>query len=385
MAESYPMLTVALLLDVDFDISLQILQGVQHVARREPRWRLLPLRSTQEELLESLMRRHVLGGVIGAFLSDRWLQGLPGPSIPLVNIADHSDIRQVPSVINDNRQVGRLAACHLLQQGFRSFGVVHESASFAARERREAFIGLMEQEGHNVSEPPAVNSYAPDAGWPEWLKRLERPGGLFCTSDHLARRLLQHIEFCHADVPGDFGVVGVGNAPLDNLLARIPLSSIELDGFRIGEEAAGCLARLLDARDAPIARRQTVAPRQLVPRDSSVHLPGGDPLVDRALAHQDLAQPLTGAALSLACGASRRTLETRCRRLLGCGPATHLRRRRLAHADLLLRETRLTLAAIAEATGYASASAFSAAFRQAHGLAPGAWRRAHQTISMQSP
>lgn len=385
MTDAYPLLTVAILLDVDFDISLQMLQGVQHYARREPHWRLLPLRSTQENLLESLLRRQVLGGVIGAFLSDRWLQGLPGPPIPMVNIADHSDIRRVPSVIHDNRQVGRLAALHLLQQGFTTFGVVHESASFAARERRDAFIASLAHEGLAASEPPAVDSYAPDAGWPGWLDQLKRPCGLFGTSDHLARRLLQHIQARAADVPGDFGVVGVGNAPLDNLLARVPLTSIELDGFRIGEQAAACLARLLGARGESMPRRQAVPPRQLVPRESSVNQSGRDPLVDRFLAHQDLAHPLTAAALARACGASRRTLETRCRKALGSAPASLLRQRRLAHAALLLRETSLTLAAIAESTGYASAAAFSAAFRQAHGQAPGAWRGAHQTINMQSP
>lgn len=122
-----------------------------------------------------------------------------------------------------------------------------------------------------------------------------------------------------------------------------------------------------------------------MPRSSSALQSGGDPLVARALARQSFAQPLRGDRLAALCGASRRTLELRFRQALGCGPATALRRRRLAHAALLLRETPMTLASIAEATGYAESAAFCTAFRKAYGLPPGAWRRQAQTISMQSP
>lgn len=367
--------TIALLLDVDFDVSLRIWEGVRGYACREPQWRLLPLRRAQEALLEHLLRQHVLSGVIGAFWSDRWLEGLPGPPVPMVNVSDQSAIRRTPSVVTDNRQVGRLAARHLVQQGYAHFTVLHEPASYAARERRQGFLDALAGM-RRVCVPPPAACGASDAGWTEWLADLPRPCGLFCTSDFLARRLLPHIAACSAEVPRDFGLVGVGNDPLDNLLARVPLTSIELDGFRIGEQAAACLAGRMAAPACAGPACPAIPPRQLVPRTSSLRASGGDPVVDRAMACQSLAKPMTGALLAHVCGASRRTLENRFRKAMGCGPATVLRRRRLAHAALLLSGTSLTLAAVAEATGYASAAAFSAAFRQAYGRAPGAWRRA---------
>lgn len=67
----------------------------------------------------------------------------------------------------------------------------------------------------------------------------------------------------------------------------------------------------------------------------------------------------------------------RFKKALGCGPAAALRERRLEHAELLIRETQLSLVAIAEATGFAHASHFSCAFRKQYGQPPGAWRKKH--------
>jgi LacI family transcriptional regulator len=114
-----------------------------------------------------------------------------------------------------------------------------------------------------------------------------------------------------------------------------------------------------------------------VVRASSAAFAGGDPLVARALAYmrERIAEPPAVAALARHCGASRRTLELRFRRTLNVGPAAELRRRRIAHAELLLSETDLPLAAIAEATGFSHAAHFSALFRKVRGMTPGAWRR----------
>lgn len=377
MIERGHLLRIAVMLDADLEFGMQILQGIQSFARRQAEWQLLTLYYTQEPALNALLRQQRLSGVIGPVLSDRWHEGLPGTPVPMVNISDHSDIHAVSSVISDNLHVGRLAAQHLLQQGYRIFGVLHEKASAGAVCRAEGFRQMLVSAGHAVAQPPAADSFALDAAWPEWLRDLPRPCGLFCTSDFLARRLLARLAALGVGVTADFGVVGVGNAALDNLLAEAPLTSIELDGVRIGERAARQLALLLKEP----GRKPTVeciAPKQLVPRASSARLAVGDPLVARALARQSLAQPLTSYRLAALCGASRRTLELRFRQVLGCGPATALRQRRLAHAALLLRETPMTLASIAEATGYAESAALCAAFRKAYGLPPGVWRRQPQ-------
>ncbi len=62
------------------------------------------------------------------------------------------------------------------------------------------------------------------------------------------------------------------------------------------------------------------------------------------------------------------------RRHTGFAPWEYVIRLRLAHARRLLASSHATLAEIAEAVGFSSAYHFSAAFKKAHAVAPGAWR-----------
>lgn len=376
MAADTAIQTIGVLLDTDFAYGMQILQGVHDYARRRPEWRVLALHGTQEALLADLLGQQRLAGVIGALLSDRWLVGLPVGGVPLVNVSDASELRGVVSVVPDNMAIGRLAAHHLLESGVNAFGCLCEQATAAARQRRAGFVATLAAAGHKVAMPPPSESYAPDAAWPAWLANLPRPCAIFCGSDYLARRLMRHLRLLRARVPDDFALVGVGDSALDSLLAGVALTSVQLPGHRIGLRAAARLDGLLAGGPAmPAVER--LPPNGLVARASSATLAGGDPLVARALTYMraSLSDPPAVAALARRCGASRRTLEMRFRGALGIGPAAELRRRRIAHAALLLRETGLPLAAIAEATGFSHASHLSALFRKERGMAPGAWRR----------
>lgn len=99
-------------------------------------------------------------------------------------------------------------------------------------------------------------------------------------------------------------------------------------------------------------------------------------LVEAACAQlaQGLAAPLPIAAVARECGVSREHLTRVFRRRLGVPPAAWLRRERLRRAELLLRAGGLAMSEIALRVGFAGASHFVQAFRQAYGLTPGRWR-----------
>lgn len=59
----------------------------------------------------------------------------------------------------------------------------------------------------------------------------------------------------------------------------------------------------------------------------------------------------------------------------GCSPKEMLGRIRMRHARRLLQETRLTLEEIARRTGFCTGAQFAAAFRAAHAMSPGAYRK----------
>ena len=84
--------------------------------------------------------------------------------------------------------------------------------------------------------------------------------------------------------------------------------------------------------------------------------------------------PLSHAGVARAAGMSPRHLDRLFRAELRESFGAAYRRLRLDHAERLLRQSPLSLAQIAYATGFSSPSHFSRAFRDRHGTPPGAWR-----------
>ncbi|MBU2665956.1 AraC family transcriptional regulator [Actinoplanes bogorensis] len=91
--------------------------------------------------------------------------------------------------------------------------------------------------------------------------------------------------------------------------------------------------------------------------------------------HAEPARPWTLATLAAAAGLSRTAFAARFAAVVGEPPMHYLRSLRLHHAKRLLRDERLTVAAVAARVGYGSDVAFAATFRRVVGVPPAEWRR----------
>ncbi len=103
-----------------------------------------------------------------------------------------------------------------------------------------------------------------------------------------------------------------------------------------------------------------------------------DPLVRRALLRmqESLDAPVTMAALAEDMGIPRRRLERHFRAALAMSPAQAGLLLRLAQARHLLRHSRRSVTAIAQATGFCDMPHLARVFRQHEGMTPGAYRAA---------
>ncbi len=104
-----------------------------------------------------------------------------------------------------------------------------------------------------------------------------------------------------------------------------------------------------------------------------------DPHVARALAlmHRDTTRNWTVDELGREVGLSRSALADRFIRLIGVPPMHYLASWRMQVAGERLRNTRASLAQIAQIVGYEFEAAFSRAFKKEFGTAPATWRRAN--------
>ena len=90
----------------------------------------------------------------------------------------------------------------------------------------------------------------------------------------------------------------------------------------------------------------------------------------------DPAAPWNLRSMAEVVGVGSEQLRRLCREAHGDSPVAHLRSLRMQRAEALLRSTPLTVAAVAEAVGYADPEAFATAFRRWKGTSPNALRAA---------
>ena len=369
--------TVGVLLDADFDYGVGVLEGVRDYARARPDWRVVPVPYAQEGLLARLVRAGEVRGVVGAFVSDRWLQSRFPPGLPVVNTSNLSHVESVCSVVPDDAAAGRLVARHFRELGYLSAGVIAERATYASHVRRAGFLDYMREHRIEVSEPAGEAAFRHETGWLEWIASLRQATAVFCTSDLLARRFWEVCQSAGpAAPPGVAALAGVGDSLTDRVVAGLDLTSVALPAREVGQKAAARLARAL-AGDRQAAARELVAPAGLIVRGSTARFVSADEVVARAMgvALQTLAQNPGVAQVARRAGVSRRTLELRFRAAFGRGPAEEFRARRLELAKRLLEETELTVAEVAARVGGGSVQAFTTLFRQACGCPPAAYRR----------
>lgn len=151
----------------------------------------------------------------------------------------------------------------------------------------------------------------------------------------IVRLMLDELE---AENPGYY-------ASVDQLAFLLFIEVIRQEVAR-GEVSSGLLAALFDAR------------------------------IGRALSaiHLDPSHPWDLEALAAKAAMSRSTFAQRFRSLLNVTPMKYLTLWRINEAKRMLQRTQLSMAQIAERSGYASEAAFRTTFRQIIGEPPGAYR-----------
>lgn len=367
---------VAVLFDADLDYATSVYQGVQEHFRAATGWTVLPLAPGHEAALTALFAAGSLRGVVGPFVSDKWIRDHGFDRIPVVNIANLSDIRAVDGVMPDDREAGRMAARAFLESGFRHFGFAGVSGIFHSRLRREGFEEVVHAAGLAVSGAPAVGSAGAIAVWRPWLNSLSRPAGVYGGTDYHARLVLTACRELGLRVPDEVAVIGTGNALLQGLFAGMTLSSVELPGRTVGREAARELqARIEGTQRGPPVRRW-IPPIRVLHRESSACCLGADAVVARASAYirARLAEPLDIGRVARGIGVSRRLLELRFQATVKRSPYREIMRLRMEQAAYLLSNSSMKVLEVGMACGFPEPHHFSAVFRRWHGVPPGASR-----------
>jgi AraC-like DNA-binding protein len=158
----------------------------------------------------------------------------------------------------------------------------------------------------------------------------------------------------------------------DWLRATVRQMIAEVDDPRPGGVAM--LPRLTEIIFIEILRHQMTA---IEPGSVGLLAALADPGLSRCLSliHADPGRDWSLEMLGTESGMSRSVLAERFQAMLGTSPMRYVRDWKLQLAGVTLSTTKLSIAAVAEETGYSTEAAFNRAFAKVFGTPPAAWRQ----------
>jgi LacI family transcriptional regulator len=166
-------------------------------------------------------------------------------------------------------------------------------------------------------------------------------------------------------------VIGVDNDEIICNLCHPNLSSVDVNTYNVGYEAAALLDRMIAGAPAP-EQPVLLAPGIVVPRESTDVLATDDRELADAICmiRRHACDGLRLKDFARMTKLSRRTLERRVRSLLGRSPKEEITRVQLESAKRLLADTNLSVVAVAAKCGFSQPKYFSQVFHAKVGIPP---------------
>lgn len=367
---------VALLVETSNAFSRELLHGVRDWMREHGSWAIHLSEQGRGNQPPSWLGSWRGDGIIARIENDTIASAVRARGLPTVNVSASGLAPEFPAVISDSAAISQQAATHLLERGLRHFGYCGDARFTWSQIHGENLVATLRNHGHTCHVFPC--STGDSANWRKeqaklarWLKSLPKPVGLMTCYDIRGQEVLDVCRAIGLRVPEDVAVIGQHNDELLCELCDPPLSSVIPNARRAGFEAAAMLDRLM--RDQAVVQTKIeIPPVGIATRQSTDLVAVEDPRLAQAarFIREHAREVISVEDIARAAGISRSLLEKKFRETFGRSPWDHVMQLRLRMAEQLLSQTRLSIAEIAERSGFGTPEYFSAAFRKLTGTSP---------------
>lgn len=367
----------------------RIHRGVARIARKEG-WQLNCPKDPVTN--EGFLKDWKGDGCIALLQGRETLDYFKTHRIPLVDLGLGDHGLPIPRVVTDNREIGRLAAEHFRDHGYREVFALGPGNIPMYRERLDALKQFMEQDGGSLTELQTAETMQPDV-----IRELdaiaEKRGhrlqelslGFFAYNDSMAAEMISLCLRHELLVPENIAVLGVDNDDLINDGLTVGLSSIDSDQEGLGRRAAIELRDLLahpkQHTGAHIVRHPPV---KVVVRRSTDCYAVRNPLVSEALhwIQQNFYKGIQACDVAAAMGVTQQGLQKAFAANYTRSPGQEIRHQRLQAVVHLLSCTDARLEDIAKNCGFYSVDTLINSFRTAHGTTPGKYRKTKRAAQL---
>lgn len=291
--------------------------------------------------------------------------------IPMVNIGEDlgSDV-EIPRVAQNNQLVGRMAAEHLIGMGIKNLAYHGVQGRWYSDERLQGFKQAAKEAGLKINSF-CLPHMTRDALWNEryepikrWLKTLPLPAGIFAVHDYRALIVLSACREMGLRVPEDVAVIGSDNDLMVCEFSTPTLTSVCVNAYRMGFEAARLLDQLMQGKP-PLQDPVLIDPSEVAARSSTDVLHIDDLAVKKAVAYMrdHFSESFNIDQVAEVAGVSRRLLEMRFRTERRTSPRDFLVQMRLQKAKAMLAaHNRKPTEEIARVCGFGTGKNLRAAF-----------------------
>ena len=357
-------------------LGLKIIEGIAEYMRLHEAWQLeIPGVTAQRQWVD--LEEWKGDGIILPVILHQTMETLVQKKIPFVNITVRPD---VPTVQNDNHAMGRMAAEHLLAQGYRNFALITQGRMPFAVQRGEGFIAHLRERGWPVE---IIDENQPGNATREFfsrrhVKKNAFPMGVMLYSDLISASVYEDIHALGYGIPGQVAVIGMDDR-LIGLTLSPTLTSVVPDGFRLGFQAAEMLHMQFQGQK-PSEEPILIPPMGINERGSTRAFGFEDEHVAAALKliRENAKTGMLVDEVVRQVHLSRRNLERRFEKHIGHTMWREMRRVQIEHVKNLLISTQWPIKRIAKASAFPQPSRLTKIFREETGETPLAYRQRHQ-------
>lgn len=368
---------IALLTSTRSEWNRKVLSGITHFADDVGGWRF-DVPPVTDDSGPCLPKGWQGDGVIGRVTNCDLRSRLEGISKPVVNVSwQHQHSLQIPSVLSSESTCAEMATEFFLEKQFTSFAYFgfHPSLNYQGT-IQETIREMLKSKGRELScfEFPKTSLSLESTDLTtisQWLKGLSRPTAIIAWSSFAGHKITLACEESGLSVPEDIAILCIEHDHVFSSLAPIPLTNIDQDPWRVGYTAAKLLNDLMNGVEPPqdpilippISVVQRMSTEATVVRDEQIALA-------TRFVYKNARVGIGVIDVVKHVGISRRALETKFKKFLGCTPAAYIRRIQLQCVAKLLRTTQLSIAQVALKTGFEYPEVMMRAFKREYGMTP---------------
>lgn len=350
-----------------------MLYGIVSYAKLHGQWIFYREPQSLKQAAPSLAKWNADGIIMRNSSSNKQYFNLNIPVILIIH--DSNRPEKFPAVITDNKKIAQLAAEHLLARGLRYFAYCGLDDYYWSNDRKRDFTNFIAEKGYPIFEyePPHHKKYK---AWEneqlrmaEWLKQLPKPVGIMACNDDRGQHVLEACKTAGIHVPEEVTVIGVDNDPFICDLCDPPLTSVALNTETAGFRTAELLERLI--KGEPMQGQEIiVSATHVVKRQSTDILAIDDTNLADAIRYirQNAKKKINVDDVVSQTSLSRRSLESRFRKILHRTIQEEIRRVRTELISQMLIETNLSVSEISSIFNFTDVEHISRYFRKEKGL-----------------